>query len=224
MIYVTGDVHGWMWRFEAEHTPIARELDKDDYFLVAGDFGFVFRLDEEERRNLDTLERLPFTILFIDGNHENFDALNAYPVSWWNGGKVHHIRQNIIHLMRGQVFEIEGKKIFTMGGGYSVDKLLRRKGTSWWREELPSKEEYEEAMENLEKHGFEVDYIITHAAPEGTMNSIFPNHEPEKELNLFLEQVRERTKYIHWYFGHLHMEGSYPNDQTMLYTNGVVLD
>ena len=29
--------------------------------------------------------------------------LNNYKVEMWNGGKVHKIRNNIIHLMRGQV-------------------------------------------------------------------------------------------------------------------------
>lgn len=29
----------------------------------------------------------PFTTLFVDGNHENFDLLNAYPVENWHGGK-----------------------------------------------------------------------------------------------------------------------------------------
>ena len=73
------------------------------------------------------LSELPYTILFVDGNHENFDRLlSEFPIEDWNGGKVHKIRPNIIHLMRGHVFEIEGKRIFAMGGGYSVDKYMRR--------------------------------------------------------------------------------------------------
>ena len=46
--------------------------------------------------------------VFIDGNHENYDRLSAYPVTEWRGGKVHRIADNILHLMRGQVFEIDG--------------------------------------------------------------------------------------------------------------------
>ena len=57
-------------------------------------------------------DKLPFTICFCDGNHENFDLLNSYDVSVWNGGKVYIIKQNkagepkVIHLMRGKVYEM----------------------------------------------------------------------------------------------------------------------
>lgn len=224
MIFITGDVHGEISRFDERTNPIVKHLTKDDYYIVAGDFGFIFRNDEEERRNLNKLEELPFTILFIDGNHENFHVLSSYQVTRWNGGKVHQIRKNVFHLMRGQVYEIEGKKFFTMGGGYSIDKFLRREGKSWWKEEMPSKEEYAEASKNLEKHGFKVDYIITHAAPEETMEQIFPNHEPEKELNFFLDWVRQHTEYRHWYFAHLHLEETFGEDQTILYTNTVRIE
>lgn len=62
----------------------------------------------------------------MDGNHENFKQLNAYDVDIWNGGKVHFIENEIIHLMRGQVFEIDGTRFFTFGGVYSIDKMLMK--------------------------------------------------------------------------------------------------
>lgn len=62
-----------------------------------------------------------FKKLLTDGNHENFDRLYAYPVEMWHGGKVHKIRPSVIHLMRGQIFELEEKKIFTFGGASSHD-------------------------------------------------------------------------------------------------------
>lgn len=54
-------------------------------------------------------------------NHENFDRLMAYPVEEWHGGKIQRIRPSVIHLMRGQVFELEEKKLFTFGGASSHD-------------------------------------------------------------------------------------------------------
>ena len=69
--------------------------------------------------NLKKLSSLPFTIAFVDGCHENFDLLEQYPIEEWNGGKIHRISENIVHMMRGQVFYIQGKKIFTFGGGIS---------------------------------------------------------------------------------------------------------
>ena len=108
---------------------------------------------------------LPFTILFIDGNHENFEPLNSYPVEVWNGGKVHRISYSIIHLMRGQVFMIESKSFFTFGGALSFDKGRRIEGKSWWKEEMPTPEDYKEALINLATVNYDVDYIVSHDCP-----------------------------------------------------------
>ena len=95
----------------------------------------------------------------------------------------------MIHLMRGQVFEIGGITFFTMGGASSHDiqdgildpaspdfereywfkrrtrQMFRVKGVSWWPEELPSDAEYEEAVKNLDEAGWKVDCVLTHCAP-----------------------------------------------------------
>ena len=108
---------------------------------------------------------LPYTVLFIDGNHENYDMLAEYSVSSWNGGKVQFISDSIIHLMRGQVYSIEGNTFFTFGGALSYDKDRRSPHESWWPQEIPTFEEYEEALENLSKVNNTVDYVITHDCP-----------------------------------------------------------
>lgn len=67
------------------------------------------------------MDSQPWTTLFVDGNHENFELLDDYPVSSWHGGKVHFIKESVIHLMRGQIDTIDGQTFFTFGGGYSCD-------------------------------------------------------------------------------------------------------
>jgi hypothetical protein len=47
--------------------------------------------------------------------------LAQYPVVKWHGGQVQFIQNFLIHLMRAQVYEIDGKRFFTMGGAYSHD-------------------------------------------------------------------------------------------------------
>lgn len=78
---------------------------------------------------------------------------------------MHRISDSILHLMRGQIFNIQGKTFFTMGGAESRDKKLRVEGKNIWQQELPNDEEYAEALANLEKCGYKVDYVITHCAP-----------------------------------------------------------
>lgn len=99
-------------------------MTKEDYVIICGDFGGVWNKEvenKEEKHLLDWLEEKPFTTLFVDGNHENFDRLYSYPVELWHGGKVHKIRPSVIHLMRGQIYEIDGKSFFTFGGASSHD-------------------------------------------------------------------------------------------------------
>lgn len=92
MIYATGDTHGSFQRFQPEHFPEQAGMTRDDYVIICGDFGGVWDGGKKDERNLDWLESLPFTTLFVSGNHENFDRLSKYPVEEWNGGKIQRIR------------------------------------------------------------------------------------------------------------------------------------
>ena len=131
MHYVTGDTHGEVARFLELKERYG--LTEGDSVIVAGDFGCIPGLGTGSESKLDALAQLPFTVLFLDGNHECFPALNAYPEETWHGGRVHRIRHNVLHLMRGQVFDLGGVSVFTMGGGYSMDRASRIPGRSWWR-------------------------------------------------------------------------------------------
>lgn len=54
--------------------------------------------------SLQWLSRLPFNILWVQGNHENYNMIAEFPIEEWNGGKVRHIvRDKIILLERGQI-------------------------------------------------------------------------------------------------------------------------
>ena len=140
--FITGDTHGELDRKKigTRYFPEQKELTKNDYLLIAGDFGCVWSLDNTDKYLIKEYEQRRFTTLFIDGNHENHDALDAYPVEIWNGGKIHRISDTVIHLMRGQVYNVDGVKFFAMGGAESTDKQYRREGKTWWAREMPSAE------------------------------------------------------------------------------------
>ena len=119
-IFMTGDTHGDFGRFFARAFPEQKDLSKDDYVIICGDFGGIWDGSEEEQRVLGWLENRSFTTLFVDGNHENFDLLHTYPICEWHGGLARVVRPSVLHLMRGRVYEIGGKRIFTMGGVSTV--------------------------------------------------------------------------------------------------------
>lgn len=208
MIYVTGDTHGRAARLSRESMPFADSWGKNDTLIICGDFGFLMNGAKREEMFLRELSFRPYTICFIDGNRENFSLLDGLKVVKWHGGNAHRLRPNVIHLMRGQVYELEGHRIFTMGGGCSIDRERRDRDVDWWPQEMPSDEEYAEARRNLEACGMAVDYVISHAAPQSVMDEIYLPNPEEKPLNDFLDWVLGGVKYSRWYFGHLHVDAA----------------
>ncbi|MBP3890916.1 MAG: metallophosphoesterase [Solobacterium sp.] len=217
MIYITGDFHGYLDGARLEPAQFDYEgLTRNDKMINVGDFGFIWYGDKRDEEQMEWLRKLPITLLFIDGNHENFVALKEYPEEVWCGGRVHRIADNILHLMRGQVYDIDGKRFFTFGGGKSIDKARRTEGVSWWPEEMPSVAECEEAIKNLDQVEWNVDYVLTHAAPNNVIPRIAP-YIGSDMLNQFLETIDQELRYKHWYFGHYHAERDLDAKHTLLY-------
>lgn len=121
MIWVTGDIHGDPSRLSSRSFDEQEFFEKQDenFVIILGDFGLVWNYEKESKTEkwwLDWLAAKPFYTLFISGNHENFDRLDKYPVSEWNGGKgtfhppscdpfdartsIQYPRQNILYLWR----------------------------------------------------------------------------------------------------------------------------
>ena len=133
--------------------------------------------------------------------------------------------------MRGQVFEIEGKKIFTFGGAYSIDRWFRKLNISYWNEEIPSADEIQEAKKNLALHNYKVDYIITHTVPSSVKwlmgYEVSMNGEEDSEFTNFLDdEVRAKVAYKRWFAGHFHINKIVsPSDNIVVLYEGVqVLD
>lgn len=223
MYYITGDTHGNQYKWVEQIEPV---LSPGDTVIVCGDFGIGFWNGRywSEETFFDFISQQEYTVLFVDGNHENFNKLEGYPVELWNGGRVHKLRHNLIHLMRGEVYQIEDMTLFTFGGGYSIDKERRQENVSWWPQEMPVKEEYDNAWENLKRVNHQVDFIITHTAPSESVYYLSTNPRlrikrdvvDELPLNAFLDEVQRKVTYGHWYFGHFHVDVSLWREQTAL--------
>lgn len=226
MIYITGDTHIPidMAKLDINYFPVQENLSKKDYLIICGDFGGVWDRTKEREQILNELGSKNFTILFVDGNHENFDMLDKMPVSQWHGGKVHFIRDTIIHLMRGQIFEIDGLKFFTMGGGNSNDKAFRIPHRSWWKQELPNDMEKQTGLENLALNDNKVDYIITHTAPTDIVLQIRDINADELELNEYLLNIKNTVQFKKWFFGHFHTNRILDEKFILLYNKFYCID
>ena len=203
MVYLTGDTHGELDRFK--HGRL-RWLGKRDIVVVLGDFGFVWDGSPEEQKRLDWLRRRPYTLLFLDGSHENYDLLAQYPEQELFGGRVQSLGGNVYHVCRGSILELEGRRYLCFGGAESPDREEREQGVNWWKQEMPSDEEYAFCEQNLNACGYTVDYVLTHDAPSRFLDfSVLPSGETN-QLHQFLDKILLKLHYDQWFFGCYHKD------------------
>lgn len=234
MVYITGDTHADFNRFNTRRFPEQKDMTKDDIVIILGDFGGIWHDNPQERYWLDWLNDKPFTICYVDGNHENYDRYyhsNEFEVVDFHGGKAHKIRDNIYHLMRGYIFDFEGKKFFCMGGASSHDiddgilnvsdfvnendfrdtynrmtrqgKMFRVNHFSWWKEEIPSQEEMDLGEQNLRKCNYEVDYVISHCLPQDVASAA--GFFGMDSLTMYFNKLlQDGLKFDSWWCGHYH--------------------
>ena len=203
MVYITGDTHGDFSRFTS---PAARRLKKGDCLIVCGDFGFLWDGGKREAATLKKIARLPYTVLFLDGRHENYDLLGEYPAVEWNGGKVQVIEEGLMHLMRGEIYTIEHETYFAFGGGESPDPGLRSDAKTWWEEESPTAGEMLAARRRLQEAGNKVDYILTHEPSGKARGYMSGRGEALNGVNVFLNTLEDTVEYRRWFFGCLHLD------------------
>ncbi|HCC35611.1 MAG TPA: hypothetical protein DEQ02_08265 [Ruminococcaceae bacterium] len=203
MVYVTGDLHGDRSRIYQRKI---KKLKAGDTLIVCGDFGFVWDGGVQEKKILEYLGTRRYNVCFLDGTHENFDLLETYRETIWKGGRVHRIYKNLYHMVRGQIFEIDGLKIFTFGGGESSDKEMRME-TSLWKKALPLPEEMEEGAQNIDEYGCKVDVILTHEPPSLVKSSMLLRQgraDRVNKLNGYFEELNRACKFKKWIFGSMH--------------------
>jgi len=180
---------------------------------------------------LDEVEEAGYTLAFVDGNHENYPKMEALPDQQLWGGVVGVLRPHIVRLKRGEVYAVEGRTVFAMGGAMSQDRYMRREGESWFPQEIPGDEDCRHAEESLNKVERKVDCVLTHAAPIETFEYMVrrgvmdgrPQQEEFAFLN-YLQYVCDTVEYGKWFFGHYHVDMELWRGQTAVLDEVISLD
>ena len=243
MIYVTGDTHGEIdiAKLWPENWPQGQQLSRDDCLVICGDFGAIWSGGQRDDDLLGWYEGQPWTTLFVDGNHENFDRIGQFPITERFGGHVQVVPgyDHVIHLMRGEVYDLpmgEGDTVcaFVMGGATSTDRMWRVEGRSWWPQEMPSEQEYDNATANLKRVEWRVDYVFTHEVPYSALyDALDWSYAAQRcdpkgdELTGYLQWVNDnldKDRLRMWYAGHHHVDRKVLDDKhRVLYQDIVAL-
>lgn len=234
-IFITGDTHGEpIERLCRKKFKPQRELDRNDYIIICGDFGVPWQNDRNMTYILKNLANRNFTVLFIDGNHENFDLLNKFPIQERFGGKVQYISENIIHLMRGEYYNIAGKTFWVFGGARSHDidggvldmndpefkmkmnflnKKIKETNSSKYFYRINHIDWWKEEMPTPEEMKNGLKNLERHRnkvdyiithCPPSSINRYYGFYECD-DLNNYFEKIKNMVEYKKWYFGHLHI-------------------
>lgn len=164
MIYVTGDLHGDFSALESfACSEDGKNLTKKDYVIVLGDFG-IWPEKMEEIKALS--DKLNYTLLFLDGNHEHHPLLQTFRQEQLFGGLVHNVF-GTYHLCRGGIYIIPTQDgnvtIAVCGGGDSRDKDQRINNVDWFVQEKISEFDVDTLLDNAAVYNMQVDYFLSHS-------------------------------------------------------------
>jgi hypothetical protein len=203
-IVMAGDWHGDLDHARAVIGWAGREGAQG--VVQLGDFGVWH--GQDGRRYLDgvagTLAMFGLWLTFVDGNHENFEVLNALP---FDDHGARPVRPGLWHLPRGLRWTWHGRTWLALGGATSLDRPARRPGVSWWPEEAITFAEAAAAFA-----GGPADVMLTHDCPAGvTVPNIPPDSVwPAAELaranahRALLRQVVDEVRPSSLWHGHFH--------------------
>ena len=228
MIYITGDTHGEFSKLSNTNWPVSTYMTREDYIIVTGDFGLIFNpvQTKDEIWWTKWIAGKPWTLLFVDGNHDNHPKLNDLPRELKFGSDVGIVSDSIFHLRRGEIYTIEGRTFLAFGGAASIDKVYRTPGVSWWPEEIPSYAEMDHCLNIIEKNSYHVDIILAHTCPDPIAPIIAGYrglHLHEDPTQKMLNHITTVCEFSHYFCGHFHVNMDYGRYH-FLYTKIVDLD
>lgn len=250
MLYVTGDTHGEnVERFSFKRVPGLRDLTADDIIVVCGDTALMWPDHEKETvYTLKQLEDKPFSIVFVLGNHDNYDWAETLPRVDVLGGTMRQIvvddiaYENRYIVDSWTVADLSGYHCLLCAHAKSHDiqhlyreddyegiAMARKRGEwfrvahkTWWPQEELDAEAIEPFIQEHEGEHF--DAILTHDCPgmfcrmAGPDDGMRLKPSPQEE---YFDSWRSRLDYDVWVHGHMHREFFAYRDYEAWYREGV---
>lgn len=213
-MYFLGDLHG---SFSHLLYTLTKLKKRGINIVQVGDFGIGFH-GEQDYRNLDyinqALNEWDAKLYVIRGNHDD--------PKFFKGelrDEINTMYPNIYFIEDYEVIEIEGKKLFCIGGGVSIDRTYRTEGKSYWKDEVVVYDQYKIDM-TIKKHD-NIDIFVSHSAPmwcnpTGINAPIVREYcmidenlkqdltEERELLGSIFNVLNEKFKFKHHFYGHFH--------------------
>ena len=203
--------------------PAYQKLKEGDTLIVCGDFGFLWEGTEEEKEALKSLEEKPYTILFVDGSHENFDLLEGYPVVEYAGGSTHQLASNVYHLIGGTFLPLRKRPSLSLEEERARKSSFISRRKKWWPREMPTIQEMENGVRRLYQVDLKVDYILTHD-PAPKTRVTYSVDRTKTRVGSFFEEIVREVKYDRWFYGAEHVDRVMTEKHIALFYNVIPID
>lgn len=226
MIYITGDPH-------RDFTHIKEFCIKNhssirDVMIVLGDAEINFYGDERDLIIKKELSKYEITFLCIHGNHEiRPQNLKNYNKCKWNEGYVLYepYFPNILFAIDGQTYLIQNKKFLTIGGAFSITRLLPKcQEEKYWDDEQPSSKVIDKIISNKNRT---IDYILTHTCPydfipEESCTIKVDKRKIDRNTEKRFQEIYNKLDFSTWFCGHYHTTKMI-NKMCFVYKNIIIL-
>ena len=206
----TGDLHRDFTRFKH----LAEKFDEEIAVIILGDSSINYFLDERDYQFKQGLKKYNCVFYCVRGNHEERPEKCGIPLIWDVNvmGEVYCEKEfpYIRYFKDGGVYNINGKRVLTIGGAYSVDKEYRlNRGLHWFESEQLTKEEKTAILNKV--CGQHFDIVLSHTCPlDYEPTDLFlpfiDQSTVDKRMECFLNKVKECIMFDKYFFGHYHAD------------------
>lgn len=107
-----------------------------------------------------------------------------------------YLRQSLYAWLR-EIFDIDGLKLFTFGGGQPSDIDVRIENSPWWDQEVPE---------------------------EQCIDSGRSAVSPMSRLNIFFDELKTETEFKMWFFGKLHRNKIIPPKYAAVFDEPYIIE
>ena len=210
MVYITGDIHGDPRRIVEFSEKF--DVTRQDIIVILGDVGANYDVGPRDEWMKGVLAGISPTILCIHGNHEaRPETVPGYVEKQWNGGSVFVQPEypNLLFAKDGEIYSLNGKRCFAIGGAYSVDKHIRLvRRWAWFPDEQPSEQIKAYVEQQLSEN--QIDVVFSHTCPEQykPVECFLPGidqSEVDDSTERWLGELEQSINYSAWYCGHWHI-------------------
>lgn len=226
MIYLTGDLHG---DIRDKRIEFFKTLDENSTLIILGDAGIYFypyKIEEWNNLNLKCLT------IAIRGNHDSTFILHNMKEKTLFGAECYQLNDKTFIPKEGEILNINDKKFFVFGGALSIDKAWRTLGLDYWADEQPSQADFNNAIENLSRVNYNIDYFLAHDVYRDIAKKMFYMNEViNSSTSDMLAELEARIKInggkpYEYFFGHWHRYGKFGDEikYTCLYKEIYCLD